>query len=104
VEEITIKAARTAKRVWWKCLAQNIFSKPEKHWKAKLEAELHDMEQDKVQDGTVATINKLFHTLQPSKNYFKSQPLLTCRFKIQTKQSQQLSKHPVLFDCTINFF
>jgi len=49
VEEMaTIKATRTAKRIWRKRLAHNIFSKPEQHWKPKLEAELYDIEQHKV--------------------------------------------------------
>ena len=43
-EQTTIKAARTARRVWLKRLAHNTFSKPEQHWRPKLEAELYDME------------------------------------------------------------
>jgi len=52
-----IKAARTAKRVWRKRLAHNIFSKPEQHWKPKLEAELYDIKQDKVQDGIIICVS-----------------------------------------------
>ena len=43
-EQTTIKAARTARRVWLKRLAHNTFSKPEQHWRPKLEAELYDIE------------------------------------------------------------
>ena len=43
-EQATIKAARTARRVWLKRLARNTFSKPEQHWRPKLEAELYDIE------------------------------------------------------------
>ena len=47
-EQTTMKAARTARRVWLKRLAHNTFSKPEHHWRPKLEAELYDTEQNKV--------------------------------------------------------
>lgn len=43
-EQTTIKASRAARRVWLKRLAQNTFSKPEQHWRPKLEAELYDIE------------------------------------------------------------
>ena len=47
-EQTTIKATRAARRVWLKRLAQNTFSKPEQHWRPKLEAELYDIDYIKV--------------------------------------------------------
>ena len=73
-EMAMIKAARTAKRVWRKRLAHNIFSKPEQHWKPKLEAELYDIKQDKVQDDNCICV--IFMPLQPSENDYRPQPLL----------------------------
>ena len=41
---MTIKATKAARRVWLKRLTQNTFSKPERHWRPKLEAELYDID------------------------------------------------------------
>ena len=47
-EQTTIKATRAARRVWLNRLEQNTYSKPEQHWRPKLEAELYGIEQHKV--------------------------------------------------------
>ena len=47
-EQTTMKATRAARRVWLNRLEQNTFSKPEQHWRPKLEAELYDIDQNKV--------------------------------------------------------